>query len=459
MRGIPGLEAVQRDFGPKGVEFYYVYKTLAHPGMSGYVAPYTLEERLLHIAEAKRVLKTSISWLADNMANELRHAFGGHSNPQALYDPEGELIEMWTWSDAAELRDALGRLVGAVDPPTLPDDLGLPQFSMDRSSEGSAASGGTGGITRVERPGGARPLAIETIASTETDGEPFYVKLRAEGSPELFTTGTGALHLSFQVDPLYAVHWNNLVDPIRFVFEHGAELVTPPIGTAPKVEAEVDRAPREFLVRVEGAEPNGQLTLEVHYFACGDGEGSDAWCKAVSQSYRIHLRPDDDGGRVPGERGRDQGRFARMDTDGDGRVTEDEFFGPEEMFARMDSNADGVLEAHELDRFAGMGDPGEMRRARGFRGREGRRFPGPPRSFDRPSPPTPTNEDAGTLFLRQVLSEGHESGTDDVVDRAAARKAFEDLFDQLFDRIDANGDGRLDEDELRRSNGNERPRR
>ena len=76
MRNVPSLETVYRDYSAKGVKFYYLYKALAHPGLNGYIRPHTLEERLMHIEEAKRTLGSEIPWLADSMENELRHAIG-----------------------------------------------------------------------------------------------------------------------------------------------------------------------------------------------------------------------------------------------------------------------------------------------------------------------------------------------------------------------------------------------
>ncbi len=63
MRNVPSLETVERDYAPQGVRFYYVYKALAHPEYNGYVAPYTLEDRLMHVAEAERTLGSRIPWL------------------------------------------------------------------------------------------------------------------------------------------------------------------------------------------------------------------------------------------------------------------------------------------------------------------------------------------------------------------------------------------------------------
>ena len=59
-----------RDYAPKGVKFYYIYKALAHPENDGYVRPVSLQERLLHIKEAKRTLGSEITWLADSISNE-----------------------------------------------------------------------------------------------------------------------------------------------------------------------------------------------------------------------------------------------------------------------------------------------------------------------------------------------------------------------------------------------------
>ena len=78
------METLLRDYGPEGVEFFYVYKTLAHPGLNGYVQPLTLAERLRHIAEAKRALGTEVTWIADNMDNELKRALGDVPNAELV---------------------------------------------------------------------------------------------------------------------------------------------------------------------------------------------------------------------------------------------------------------------------------------------------------------------------------------------------------------------------------------
>jgi len=51
---------VYRDYGPKGVKFFFVYKALAHPERSGILQPITQEERLLQAREATKRLGNTI---------------------------------------------------------------------------------------------------------------------------------------------------------------------------------------------------------------------------------------------------------------------------------------------------------------------------------------------------------------------------------------------------------------
>ena len=50
------METIERDYSPRGVRFFYVYKALAHPELNGYVQPVTLDERLMHVEEAELTL-------------------------------------------------------------------------------------------------------------------------------------------------------------------------------------------------------------------------------------------------------------------------------------------------------------------------------------------------------------------------------------------------------------------
>ena len=64
-----------RDYKDK-VQFYYVYKSIQHPEINNYVTPFNLEEKLKHVAEASRLLKTEIPWICDSMENTVKLAFG-----------------------------------------------------------------------------------------------------------------------------------------------------------------------------------------------------------------------------------------------------------------------------------------------------------------------------------------------------------------------------------------------
>ena len=61
------METVERDFAPKGVKFYYIYKALAHPETNSYVAPFTQDERLMHVKEAERAIGSRFQWLCDTI--------------------------------------------------------------------------------------------------------------------------------------------------------------------------------------------------------------------------------------------------------------------------------------------------------------------------------------------------------------------------------------------------------
>jgi hypothetical protein len=138
------------------------------------------------------------------------------------------------------------------------------------------------------------PLKI--VPAVET-AEPYYVKLRAEVERSFFLQGKGKLYLTFRMDPIYQVHWNNAAAPLEFKIttsSNGA-IVSPSAGQGPKVEASADIDPREFLLDIQRGTSSDPLTLEVRYFACQDSEG---WCKPVRQQYTILLEADRDGGWV-----------------------------------------------------------------------------------------------------------------------------------------------------------------
>jgi len=277
------LETVFRDYAPKGVQFYYVYKALAHWGLEGYVGPVTIEERLIHIQEAKRTLGTEITWLADTMANDLKHLIGDASNSEFILGPDGKIIHARLWSDPEQLREDLGRLVGVVENPTTVADLGL-------VVEPPPEPAPRGILERVRLEGDFNPLiALPQLESTNV---PFYAKLRVAAQNRLLLEGEGQLYLGYFLDPVYNVHWNNEAAPVQYeIVAPEAITVTPAKGQGPTLEHAMDSDPREFVLNVNRNTSTEPMTIKFFYYAC-----NDAWCVPVRQEYLITWDLDRDSG-------------------------------------------------------------------------------------------------------------------------------------------------------------------
>ncbi len=284
-RTYPKIEAVHRDYSSKGVNFYYLYKNLAHPENNGYIKPYTIEERLSHVEEAKRLLQTKVSWLTDPMTDEVTQAFGGLSNSEFLFDPDGKVAYMKDWSDGNELRKKLENLVGKVSKVTSVESLGLPDV-IGKSTKYE------GIVSKIE----VDEIMFPVIIEPEPVATKYYVKLRAEVNESLLVQGKGQIYLGFHLDPIHHVHWNNLADPVRYEIEENENIqVNPARGLGPKVEQPSDIDPREFLVNVENWAIDEPLELSLKYFACDE---NDKWCIPASQRYKIYRKFDHTGGRV-----------------------------------------------------------------------------------------------------------------------------------------------------------------
>lgn len=361
------METVERDYSPKGVKFHYIYKALAHPEHNGYVAPFDLKERLMHVAEAKRTLDSRIEWICDSMDNELKHALGDRPNSEFVIDPDGKVVVARSWSSPNDLRKDLERLVGAVAKPTSVADL-------NRKPLPPPTKAATGVVERVTLPGSMSALKTTPVESKT----PHYAKLRAE-------SGGGKIYLGFYLDPLYKVHWNNKAAALTFsISAPDGVTVTPDSGKGPKVDVDADADPREFLIDVAGrsAEP---LKVTVKYFACDDAE---TFCVPVTQEYLVSFERDRDGGnrrsfgggRSPGGRGGGRGGtggrrpggpqgglpnggqpesrmremmnripvMAALDVDGDGKLSAKELATADKSLRKLDSNGDGELTSEEI---------------------------------------------------------------------------------------------------------------
>ncbi len=217
---IGGLEAVHRDYDPKGVRFYFIFKSLAHPELSGnYVQPFTMDERLKQAQTAIKKFGTKIPWIVDAMDNRLKHALGDRPNAQFLIDPSGRIVRKRAWANPKEVRKDLEELVGSVEKVTREEDLKLEMVSIPSSTIPR-------GITkRIPRP---NMLPIVVQPELKADDTPFYAKLRAEADNDLMKDGKGRMYLGFHLDPIYEAHWNNLTQPLTFEIEKldGVELGT-----------------------------------------------------------------------------------------------------------------------------------------------------------------------------------------------------------------------------------------
>lgn len=317
--------------------------------------PAVIEERLAHIEVAKKKLGTKIPWLADTMENDLKHAFGDRNNSEFVISPEGNVLTARSWSDPEALRADLESLLGKAE--TLTEATTGPSIIEMESKVVE------GVVPRVPRPAGSAALEV---TSTSPGDNPRYLKLRAEAPKSLSGEGSGPLHLSFALDPIHQVHWNNLAPPMKFsITTPEGVTVSPATGKAEKVsEHKADRDPRDFLVEVDRGSSVDPLMVSVSYFACDDG---DTWCKSITQEFLIHWNVDPDAGRIQvggAGRGSGPGRgsgkgmpdaasiFTRMDANSDGSISRDEARGPmTERFDQIDGNEDGVLKKEELEVF------------------------------------------------------------------------------------------------------------
>lgn len=336
-----------RDYGPKKVKFFFIYKSLAHPEMRGnYVQPFTMDERLAHARQAIKQLGATIPWLVDPMDNRLKHALGDRPNSEFVIDPKGIIVRKRAWSDPVALRKDLEELVGKVDKITKPEDLKLKV--LDPLPEVAAK----GVVERLQRPG---MFALVSKPQMEKDGAPFYAKLRPEAEMSVIDQGKGKLYLGFHLDPFHQVHWNNLTKPLRFEIStpEGVK-ISKTTAEAASVKVATDIDPREFMLDVE-AWPSGKtITLTVTYAACTDKD-----CHVVKQSYVLHRERDKDGGAAPNSGFRGQTaeamikRLMEGDKNADGKLSKDElnslFQG---RMAEFDLNKNGVLDKSEIEKMA-----------------------------------------------------------------------------------------------------------
>ncbi|QDT05057.1 hypothetical protein K227x_34550 [Rubripirellula lacrimiformis] len=277
------LEATATDYEKMGVQFFYIYQSLRHPEREGYVQPQNDNERLLHVAAAKKRLGTNVPWIADTIDDSFRIAMKTNSNSVFVISPESEIVYAADRMNGNGLRQALVDLVGPVDNPTSTADLTFP--NMPRFP----ATNVTNDI-RVERPQGLVILKTTPTKPQET----YYVKLRAEAEQSVLDSGTGDLYLGFFPDPIHDAHWNNLTPGMKYVLEvPDGVTITPATAVANKGPGDSDTEPRQFKLSVSADKPPGDIKLKLHYYACSPG-----MCKAMTHEYTIAFQDMDRNSRT-----------------------------------------------------------------------------------------------------------------------------------------------------------------
>ena len=371
------VEAANHDFKSKGVQFYYVYKSLRHPELGGYVEAQNMSERLLQLAEAQRQLGTKVPWLADTLDDALRISLGANSQSVYLISPQGDIVYAQGNTRRDDLRQALIKAVGEPQTVTEVADLTLP--TIQRPSRLINEDSNLG----VKRPEG---LTILKITPTKPD-DTYYVKLRAEADDSLLTTGTGRLFIGFYPDPIHDAHWNNLTPPMQYtITSPTGVVVNPKTATAVIGEGDSDTLPRQFWIDISADEPFDSLDLQLNYYGC-----TPDLCMALSHQYTVFIKNEDRGARTygmnkgqkgkNGKGGKDSKRdknsknkrgmplsLDQMDADDDQKVSLEEMLifykksqaeqGREfdeiaqqrvqKRFSRLDSNQDSFLSAQEL---------------------------------------------------------------------------------------------------------------
>jgi hypothetical protein len=245
-----------------------------------------MSERLLQLAEARKKLGTQAPWIADTIDDSIRIGLRSGSNSIYLIDLGGEIIWAADKMDADGLRVALTKAVGPVAHPTSINDLGLPKLEKQPHALNADSELG------VARPEGMIILDITPAKPEET----YYVKLRAEATPELLATGTGRLFLGFYPDPIHDAHWNNLTTPMKYVLTLPKGVSAKPTeAIAKRGPGDSDTEPRQFWVDIKSGKTPGDIQLALHYFGC-----TPDLCMALTHEYTIHFKAEDRGSNTYG---------------------------------------------------------------------------------------------------------------------------------------------------------------
>ena len=285
-RAYTGIEALSVDYSPKGVQFFFVYKSLRHPELDGYVEAQNISERLLMVQKVKKKLNTKVPWIIDDMNNNIRKALNSGSQSIYLVSPDGKIVNGWGKLKEQDLRQTLSLKVGKASTLTTAEDLNLPLIKRYKRRANDSTN------IMIHRP---EEMTILTVVPKNPE-DTYYVKMRAEATSDLLNTGNGKLALGFFPDPIHEAHWNNLMPGMKYELElpRGVR-ATPQEATAEKGEGNSDTEPRQFWVDISGVSPSDKIEVKLHYYGCTPG-----MCQALTHKYTIIIKPDDSGARTFG---------------------------------------------------------------------------------------------------------------------------------------------------------------
>jgi hypothetical protein len=356
------IEAAARDYYPKGIRFYYIYRNLKHPENNGYLKPFDIRERARQSQLAKELLTTAVPWLYDEMDNQTAKALmHGKDSALFIFSKEGEELYAGAVPDTAAFRDTLKELAGNVAQPFNIDSLpeaGIKPINLP--------------VTMVTTLPKLNPRSDKYIALQTTPSDsrmPYYVKARVEANKELLESGSGKLYLGFYIDPLYNVEWNNLANPLKYTVTCSKGVVAPSINTAPRITSTAtDSEPRAFLLQARQLDLNQPINMEVTYSVYTTAKRTIE----VTQQYTIYLTKDAFGGQAFGRqielpetetdsknRGSNNGAFKsilrRYDIDRNGKLTKDEAIGKlQAEFQYIDLNRDDEISEEEFMEYRGQ---------------------------------------------------------------------------------------------------------
>jgi hypothetical protein len=250
------MEALADDCAQKGVKFYYVHKGLVHPGMRGFVEPYTQQERTWMAQLAGQELQSKIPWITDNDQGHLKRAFGKAANLELIVDPQGVLLHVSPWNNPRRLRALLSKHLGAIEALPRSEALTRSRELVDLLKQPPATP-------PLKKP---QNLALLRVAPELPNPEEDYpLKLFVEAERPLLRNKAGRIYLRLTLDPLYKV---------AFEREAGVRLLLQPGKANGKTEVRASAAAEGMQAWAEAAFEAGALS---------NGLTLEAQCTLVSE--------------------------------------------------------------------------------------------------------------------------------------------------------------------------------